>query len=278
MVLEKFQLGIEGIGYANTVSMSALYLSLRVYTACVHELKPVVQWPDRRSFEGIYEFLALGLPAAATLALEWWAFEVMSIFAGLIGVPEQAAIIILLSMCGFMFMLSLGMNTAAVATIGQEIGALNAPRAKEYYAAASKVAAVFIVFAHLILFIKFNSVVALFTSIKIVQTTVMASVNTFILGSAINCCSGYMQGPVKALGLQGRTLLLLAFFAYWIVNVPLSYVLAFNFDYGFSGLWAAMSLALLIIVIGYYFYIEMADWENIAIEAKSKRDQQTAAR
>lgn len=156
------------------------------------ELKPVVQWPDARCLQGITEFLSLGIPAAATLAMEWWAFEVMSVLAGLIGVPEQAAIIILLNMCSFMFMLALGMNTAAVTTIGQEIGALNAPRAKQYYAVATAVATVFIFLFHGLLYANFSRVIALFTTIKIVQTTAVSSVNTFILGSAMDCFNGYM--------------------------------------------------------------------------------------
>lgn len=65
---------------------------------------------------------------------------------------------------------------------------------------------------------------------------------------------------MKALGLQGRTLFLLTFVAFWLVNFPLSYALLFKWQYGFGGLWLAMSLALVLIVISYYVYIDLADW------------------
>jgi hypothetical protein len=38
----------------------------------------------------LYEYLALGVPLAMMLCLEWWAFEAMVLMSGYIGVDAQA--------------------------------------------------------------------------------------------------------------------------------------------------------------------------------------------
>ena len=45
----------------------------------------------------ILAFVGLGLPGMLMLLSEWWAYEVLSIFAGLLGTPEVAAQTIILS-------------------------------------------------------------------------------------------------------------------------------------------------------------------------------------
>lgn len=88
--------------------------------------------------------------------MEWWAFEIMAIFAGLIGVSEQAAHIILMNLCAFMFMLSLGMQTATVTTVGQEIGAVNIKRAKEYFGITNAIAAALILISTSVVYMNFS--------------------------------------------------------------------------------------------------------------------------
>ena len=49
-------------------------------------IQDAVQWPNERSFEGLWEYMSLGLPLGVMLCLEWWAFEIMVLFSGYIGV------------------------------------------------------------------------------------------------------------------------------------------------------------------------------------------------
>lgn len=44
--------------------------------------------PDSRMFTNIGQYLVLGVPSAAMMCLEWWAYEVMTLMAGYIGVNE----------------------------------------------------------------------------------------------------------------------------------------------------------------------------------------------
>ena len=63
-----------------------------IYTSCVKgEIEDAVQRPGWNTFKNLGVFLRLGIPATLMLALEWWAFEVMTLMAGAIGVSEQAS-------------------------------------------------------------------------------------------------------------------------------------------------------------------------------------------
>ena len=67
------------------------------------------------------------------LLAEGWAFNVMGVLSGLISVNDQAANTILLMLIAIMFMVPMGIQSAACAIIGEQIGANNVPLAKDYF-------------------------------------------------------------------------------------------------------------------------------------------------
>ena len=112
-------MGIVGIGYASTISNITVYVSLLIYSSCIPEISEAICMPNKRTFSGIGQYLALGIPSAMMLCLEWWAYEIMTLMAGYIGVEVQAAQIVLMNIIAFMFMFALGLSTAACTTVGQ---------------------------------------------------------------------------------------------------------------------------------------------------------------
>jgi MATE family multidrug resistance protein len=66
------------------------------------------------------------------LCFEWWAFEFLAIFAGLIGVKDLAAEIVVINITTFIFMLPLGISYAASALVGNMLGAGRIDLAKKF--------------------------------------------------------------------------------------------------------------------------------------------------
>jgi len=81
-------LGIAGVGYASTISNLTVYVSVVIYSSCCPEISEAVILPDKKTFRGIGQYLSLGVPSALMLMLEWWAYEVMTLMAGYLGVEE----------------------------------------------------------------------------------------------------------------------------------------------------------------------------------------------
>jgi Na+-driven multidrug efflux pump len=59
------------------------------------------------------------------MCLEWWAFEFIIMFAGVLGVTELAAQVAIMNINGLVFMFSLGVQFAASGLVGNMLGKNN---------------------------------------------------------------------------------------------------------------------------------------------------------
>ena len=82
----------------------------------------MIFWYDRTIFYDLYTFLKIGVPGMLMLCFEWWAFELLAIFTGLIGVDELAAEVVIINLMTFIFMLPLGISYSASALTGNYLG------------------------------------------------------------------------------------------------------------------------------------------------------------
>lgn len=56
------------------------------------------------------------------LCFEWWAFELLALFSGLMGTDYLAAEVIVINMTSFMFMIPLGISYSSGSLIGTYLG------------------------------------------------------------------------------------------------------------------------------------------------------------
>lgn len=87
---------------------------------------------DKTAFQHWRQYLKIGVPGAFMLCFEWWAFELLAIFSGYMGIAQLAAEVIIINMVGFVFMLPLGIATAASALTGNYIGSKKIGLAKKF--------------------------------------------------------------------------------------------------------------------------------------------------
>ena len=66
------------------------------------------------------------------LCFEWWAFELLAIFSGLLSVESLAAEVVTINIVTFIFMIPLGISYAASALTGYFIGRREFDRARKY--------------------------------------------------------------------------------------------------------------------------------------------------
>jgi multidrug resistance protein, MATE family len=80
------------------------------------------------------DYLKIGIPGACMLCFEWWAFELLAVFSGYMGVAALAAEVVIINVVAFLFMMPLGISFAASALTGNYIGQRNIPLAKRFAA------------------------------------------------------------------------------------------------------------------------------------------------
>ena len=99
---------IQGIGLASIITNFIIYVLIIAYSRNIPEIKNTAKSDFLVTKQGLYEYFLLGAPCAIMVALEWWAYQLMMVLSGIIGVPEQAAQIVLCNIAGFLFMVALG--------------------------------------------------------------------------------------------------------------------------------------------------------------------------
>ena len=77
---------------------------------------------DMRMFHGLGSYLKIGIPGACMLCFEWWVFELLAIFSGLMSVEALAAEVVIINIVSFVFMMPLGTSYAASALTGVFLG------------------------------------------------------------------------------------------------------------------------------------------------------------
>lgn len=103
-----------------------------VYSLRNSDFKEMIFFFDKTSFTGLGKYLKIGVPGMLMLCFEWWAFELLAIFSGLLGVNELAAEVVIINIVSFIFMLPLGISYSASALTGIYLGAGKIDMAKRY--------------------------------------------------------------------------------------------------------------------------------------------------
>ena len=86
---------VEGLGYANCVSGFINLIFTLIYTHCVPSISEAVAWPNSSTLEGLTAYVKLGLPIVIIMCSDWWAYSIIMIISGRLGVSDQAAFVII---------------------------------------------------------------------------------------------------------------------------------------------------------------------------------------
>jgi multidrug resistance protein, MATE family len=87
---------------------------------------------DALSFKEWSVYIKLAVPTTFLNCIEWWAFEIAIIFAGILGKDQLTALVAIMQCNAMIFMISLGMQFAASGLVGGQLGAGNPKQAKKY--------------------------------------------------------------------------------------------------------------------------------------------------
>ena len=203
--------------------------------------------------------MKLSIPSTVMMCAEWWAFEILSILAGILGVVELASQTINFNMIALLFMIPLGIQEATCAIIGNCIGANNVPLAKRFFSMINKIITVAVLIISVVTFLAREQIAACFTGDPEVremsERLIMVTAFMIIFDGA----QGYLQGPIRALGLQQRA----SYFAitsYWVIAIPISLIFSFWLEIGVIGLSIGISMGVLFQFVSYLFILLRQNW------------------
>ena len=86
--IKVMELEIQGVALAWAASNAIILVSLHIYTFRVPEIKGALVCPSKDVFKNLGEFLKLSVPCILSIASEFWAWEIMNLIVGYVGVNE----------------------------------------------------------------------------------------------------------------------------------------------------------------------------------------------
>ena len=243
-------LGAVGSGWSTAVA--------RLYMASV--LVGYLLWYDRRhrtellktpvdiDLPRIRRLITLGLPAAIQFTLESGVFALVTALIARLGAVPLASHQIALNTVALTYMVPLGIASAAAVRVGQAIGRGDPRGAGDAGGTAIFLGAVFMTCAGVLLVTLPRWIARLYTPD---ETVIRSTVLLLAAGAAFQLFDGIQTVATGALRGAGdtRTPMFCHFTAYWIIGLPLGAWLCFNHGWGAFGLWAGLSLALILIGI-----------------------------
>ena len=157
----------------------------------------------------------------------YWAFNILAVFAGIIGVSELAAQTIITTLSAIIIQVPVGLAEGVCAVSGNCIGAGNVALAKRFVSLIAKVAVGIILAISSLLYLLSDGIAGIFTHEEEVVIMTGRVIQVVAGVYLLDSLQVYLCGPIRALGIQGNVANC-ALVGLWLFGIPLAILLGFT--------------------------------------------------
>ena len=264
------EMGLRGGAAATVIVWTVLAIAL---LALVH-LKPgrrrFVAWACPRAAM-LGGMLRLGLPIAATFAVETGLFLAVALLIGLLGPAPLAAQQVALNVVSVAFMVPLGIAQAANVRVGNRVGAGDALGARRAGLVAIGLGAGFELLAAMINVLAPDAVAALFidpidAEAFGIAVGLLGVAAVFQIADGVQSVAG---GALRGLG-DTSTPFLLAALGYWGIGFPAAWWLTMRTGAGAAGAWWGLAAGLIIVAVLLTMRFLRHSGQPIALQSRAR--------
>lgn len=247
-------MGVRGIGIATLIDRVLMMVVMIWYVLKSKHFKAYIYHFSVRFIDlpKIYRVVKIGIPVAMQYIFEIGAFAVAALMAGKIGAMEQAAHQTAITFAAMTYMMASGIASAATIKVGNSFGNQNYFRIQKFSRISYHIVIIFMLF-FAVIFTLFNkhlpyiitndpAVVSLASQLLIIAGVFQLFDGTQVVG----------LGTLRGMG-DVTIPTFITFFAYWIIGLPLAYVLGIQLNLGVKGIWYGLTLGLLTSSLLLYF-------------------------
>ena len=187
--------------------------------------------------------MSIGLPAAGCLLFESGAFGTAALMMGWLGATALAAHQIAISCAAFTFMVPLGLSSAASIRVSRARGEQRLELLRPIGIGALGFSSAFMGISAVV-FVAYGATLARGFSSD--EAVIALAAHLLVVAALFQLFDG---GQVVAAGaLRGLTDVkvptVITFIAYWLIALPMAYLLAFRFGFGPVGIWIGLASGL----------------------------------
>lgn len=238
-------MGLMGAGWATLIARTVMAIWMALYVLYNKRFAIYKQLIDFKnlSVETTKNILAIGIPSALQFTFEVTAFVVATFFMGLISAEAIAAHQIAISLASFSYMLSSGLGAAATVRVGNQLGKKDYKMMRTVGFISFKMAIVLMAFMGLVFALGRYYFPTLYTEeievINIAAALLFVAVLFQISDGVQVAAIGALRGMSDV-----KRPMYYALFSYWVVGLPLAYLLGLVLDFGAVGIWYGLALGL----------------------------------
>ncbi|KAJ0046108.1 hypothetical protein Pint_04602 [Pistacia integerrima] len=234
-------LGFKGAALAASVSLWISLLLLAIYVLRAKKFEHTWKGFSRESFSSILPNLKLALPSAAMVCLEYWAFEILVILAGLM--PNSEVTTSLIAMCvnteAIAYNIVYGLSAAASTRVSNELGAGHINRAKNAMVVTLKLSVILALIIDLALGFGHNIWAGFFSNSSVIIKGFTSLTPFLIISMTLDAMQGILSGVARGCGWQH-----LAVWGnlgtFYFIGMPIALLLAFKLKLYAKGLWIGL--------------------------------------
>ncbi len=247
------EMGLLGAGLATLLSRVVMALSLTwlFFRAKRYAVYGRAFLDGRLNKADFRRMNALGWPLALQMGMETAAFSLSGILVGWIGTTALAAHQIMLTVSQLFFMVYYGMAAAVAVRVSYFHGQRDLQAVRDTSAAGFHLIILIAAAVSVPIFLLRSEVSYWFTDSAEVSVLVAQTIIPLILyqfGDGLQCTFANALRGIACV----KPLMYIAFLSYFVISLPLSWLLGIHLGYGLIGVWAAFPVCLTTAGVLYY--------------------------
>ncbi|KAF0908223.1 hypothetical protein E2562_023845 [Oryza meyeriana var. granulata] len=234
-------LGLAGAGAAVSATFWVSCLMLIVYVLRSEKFAETWNGFSAEAFKFVLPTVKLATPSAVMVCLEYWAFELLVLIAGLL--PNPTVSTSLIAMCSsteaIAYMITYGFSAAVSTRVSNEIGAGNVEGAKKAVAVTLKLSVFLAVAFVLLLGFGHGLWAGLFSGSAVIVAEFAAVTPLMMASILLDSAQGVLSGVARGCGWQ-HLAAVTNLVAFYFIGMPLAIFFAFELKWYTKGLWLGL--------------------------------------
>ncbi|ODV87994.1 hypothetical protein CANARDRAFT_173863 [[Candida] arabinofermentans NRRL YB-2248] len=264
-----FPLGFGYIGAPIVISLSYWLMALLLlgYIRFVDGSQCWAGWNRRTLFTNLYEQFYLAIFSLVAVEAEYFAFEVMSLAASYFGEIELAVQSICSATGSLIFQVPFALACAVSTHIGQLIGAGNKENAIKSTYICMKGATILGFISFAVLMILIVPITRVFTDDKEVAHLCYQVLPILFFTQCYDTLNVTSAGLLRSQRRQDIGSMM-NLFSYYVIGLPLAYLLAFQLDLQVKGLWIGLTICVFLLTVAEVIVLLKTNWDKVLKNAE----------
>jgi len=257
---------LDGAGYSTLITRVFIAAAIFIYvknSKSFQEYDPSLKFRSI-NFPVIKKIINLGIPGGFQMFFEVGGFVFAAVMVGWIGTNELAAHQIAINLASITFMVGLGISIAATIRVGNYLGKRDLLGIQRAGYTALGIIALIMSFFGLMFFVLRDFLPTLYIN----DTEVIEiAASLIVVASFFQVVDGLQVVGVGILrGLTDlKITMVIAFFVFWVIGLPVAYLLGFTLGFGAVGIWVSLvvglSLAAILFILRFQKFLHNTEFD-----------------